>query len=190
MAEQEYRVEGPIPMEPGDLLLLRTDGVDEAMSPSREVFGEERLLRLLSELRATGLEDSDLRLAFIAEIERIDLESSIIAHEGRHAIDARSSFSFMRRGAEKEFRAKLSEVAFSSAPFLALGGGILSKNIGDGSSHGDANERILKGVVEWMEEHGDTIDNLDSEIPLLPQLDRLTDEQLREAFRSMDPMAS
>ncbi len=146
--------------------------------------------RLLTELRAMGLEDSDLRLAFIAEIERIDLESSIIAHEGRHAIDSRSSFSFLRRGAEKEFRAKLSEVAFSSAPFLAMGGGILAHNIGDGSAHGEANERILKGVVEWMKEHGDTIDNLDPEIPLLPQLDRLTDEQLREAFRSMDPMAS
>lgn len=50
VAEQEYRVEGPIPVRPGDLLFLRTDGVDEAMSPSREVFGEERLLGVLAGL--------------------------------------------------------------------------------------------------------------------------------------------
>ena len=46
----------------GDLLLLRTDGVDEAMSPSREVFGEERLLRLLSELRGTAAETALTRI--------------------------------------------------------------------------------------------------------------------------------
>ncbi len=146
--------------------------------------------RLLSELRARGLEGSALRLAFIAEIERIGLESSIIAHEGRHAIDSRSLSNFMRSSAAKEFRAKLSEVAFSSAPSLAMAGGILAKNIGDRSAHGRANERIMKGIVRWMEEHSDTITGLDPNLPLLPQLDRLSAEQLKEAFRSMDPMAS
>ncbi len=48
----------------------------------------------------------------------------------------------------------------------------------------------MKGIVEWMREHSDSIQGLDPDLPLLPQLDRLTDEQLREAFRSMDPMAS
>jgi serine phosphatase RsbU (regulator of sigma subunit) len=56
VAEQEYRVEGPIPVRPGDLLFLRTDGVDEAMSPSREVFGEARILSLLDELRGSQAE--------------------------------------------------------------------------------------------------------------------------------------
>lgn len=146
--------------------------------------------RLLDSLAGTGLESADLRLAFIAEIERINLESSIIAHEGRHAIDSLDFFDFMRRGSEKEFRAKLSEVAFSSAPFLAIGGGILSRNIGDGTSHGDANLRIMEGLVAWMEENREAIADLDPTSPLLPQLDLLTDEQLRQAFRSMDPIAS
>ena len=175
--------------EPKDIALARQNPY--AYLPGLAKRIEHNSYRqLLSELQAKGLEDSELRLAFIAEIERIDLESSIIAHEGRHAIDSRSSFNFMRRGSEKEFRAKLSEVAFSSAPFMAIGGGILSQNIGDGSSHGEANQRIMKGLVEWMREHSDSIEGLDPDLPLLPQLDRLTDEQLREAFRSMDPMAS
>ncbi len=41
-----------------------------------------------------------------------------------------------------------------------------------------------------MEEHSDTITGLDPNLPLLPQLDRLSAEQLKEAVRSMDPMAS
>ncbi len=145
---------------------------------------------VLDELKASGLESCELRLAFIAEIERIDLESSIVAHEGRHAIESQHLLNFMRRPAEKEFRAKLSEVAFSSEPFLAIGGGILSRNIGDGNSHGEANERIMKGIVGWMKEKRTEIDNLDPDIPLLPQLDLLTREQLRQAFRSLDPMVS
>ncbi len=111
--------------EPGDIALAREKA--SAYLPGLAMrIQHNAFRRLLNELRAKGLEDSELRLAFIAEIERIDLESSIIAHEGRHAIDSRSSFNFMRRGSEKEFRAKLSEVAFSSVPFLAIGGGILS----------------------------------------------------------------
>jgi len=175
--------------EPGDIQLARGNPTTYLPGLARRI-GFVAQDRLLNELEASGLESSELRLAFIAEIERIDLESSIVAHEGRHAIESRHLLNFMRRGAEKEFLAKLSEVAFSSAPFLAIGGGILSRNIGDGTSHGEANLRIMKGVVEWMKENRAAIDSLDPDIPLLPQLDLLTDEQLRQAFRSLDPMVS
>ena len=64
VADQKYRVEGPIPMQPGDLLFMRTDGVDEAMSPNREVFGEERLLELLGRVRGKPPEE------VLSEVER------------------------------------------------------------------------------------------------------------------------
>jgi sigma-B regulation protein RsbU (phosphoserine phosphatase) len=38
-------------LEPGDLLLVFTDGATEATSPSGEEFGEARLLELLSRYR-------------------------------------------------------------------------------------------------------------------------------------------
>jgi hypothetical protein len=123
-------------------------------------------------------------------VERIDLESSIIAHEGRHAIEASSLFNFMRPSSKKEFLAKLSEVAFSSFPKLAIGGGILSNSIGDDSAHGIANERIMKGIVRWMNENRKSIEGLNSNLPLLPQMDLLSDEQLRAAFQSMDYLAN
>ena len=156
-----------------------------------ERIGFNHYERLRDRLMAKGLAGARLRLAFIAEIERISFESSIVAHEGRHAIDAQDIMNnWFRSSAVREFRAKLSEVAFSSAPFLALRGGILIRSIGDDTSHGQANERIMKGIVRWMREHTGEIDDLDPGRPLLPQLDQLTDEQLREAFRSMDPLAS
>ncbi|HSR67598.1 MAG TPA: hypothetical protein VLU25_06620 [Acidobacteriota bacterium] len=146
--------------------------------------------KLLTELRSRGLKGPDLKLAFINELNRRIQASSIFAHEGRHALDFRDSMrNFFRSGAEKEFRAKLSEVALAPDPRIALTGGILTANIGDDSSHGQANLRIMKGLVKWMTEHQAGIQGFDQSRPVLPQLDLLTDDQLREAFRSMDPWA-
>jgi sigma-B regulation protein RsbU (phosphoserine phosphatase) len=38
-----YPVRGPIRLDPGDVLLLRTDGIDEAMDPQRRMYGDDRL---------------------------------------------------------------------------------------------------------------------------------------------------
>ena len=136
-----------------------------------------------------GLPEQERRAAFTRELSRRTHASSILAHEGRHAIDKRTPLSFLRRHAEKEYRAKLSEVALAPDPGLALTGGILSANIGGSSNHGQANERIVKVLVGWMRAHEHQIQGLDSSRPHLPQLDLLTDEQLRAAVRESDPLA-
>ncbi|HJW95119.1 MAG TPA: hypothetical protein VJ901_16000 [Thermoanaerobaculia bacterium] len=123
------------------------------------------------------------RARWVAELARMTQESSIFAHEGRHAIDAQ--YAHIRSDAERELRAKLSELAFGPDPRLALADGIIVPNVGSDSPHGQANLRIMKGLVEWMKAHA----KLDPKRPVLPQLDTLTDEQLREAARSMDPWA-
>ncbi len=126
-----------------------------------------------------------MRLRYLAELERAVQESSIFAHEGRHAIDKRAGESSSRN---LEFTAKLSEVAFAPEPRLAVGG-IFDANIGDSSPHGQANLKVMKGLVAWMKAHKGEIGELDSERPLLPQFDLLTDDQIRAAFRSMDSLA-
>ena len=143
---------------------------------------------LLERLRGKGLADENLRLAFLSEYERVTQESSIFAHEGRHAIDQRLKTS-LRPSWKAEYYAKLSQVVFSTYPRLALDG-IFTASIGDSTPHGQANRNIMKGVVKWMKKHPDAIRGLDPERPLLPQFDLMTDDQIRELFRSMDPLAS
>ena len=43
----EFPTGPPTTLEPGELVLLLTDGVVEAISPDRELFGVERLLGLV-----------------------------------------------------------------------------------------------------------------------------------------------
>ena len=49
--DQEYEVRGPIPLNPGDLVFVATDGAEETMNSSRETFGVERLKEFLTESR-------------------------------------------------------------------------------------------------------------------------------------------
>ncbi|MCB9868339.1 MAG: SpoIIE family protein phosphatase [Planctomycetes bacterium] len=48
---QDYQVRGPIPLRSGDLIFVRTDGVEETMNAAREVYGVERLKAFLSSHR-------------------------------------------------------------------------------------------------------------------------------------------
>jgi hypothetical protein len=148
---------------------------------------EQGLLEFLDDERARGLAGGTLRSAFVAAADRAVIESSIFAHEGRHAIDAQ--FEKIEDSAEREYRAKLSEIAFATAPRLAFGG-ILTDDIGSPTPHGQANLKVMKGLVAWMAAHRAEIAGLEADAPLLPQLDKLTDEQLGAAARSLDPMAA
>ena len=76
-------------------------------------------------------------------------------------------------------------MAFSKYPKLAFAEGILRQ---ENPAHENANKRIIKGVVNWMEKNTKTIKNIDTSRPLLPQLDLLTEEQLVRAVRSFDPL--
>lgn len=145
--------------------------------------------RILDELENRDFDDADLRAAFTRELARRQHASSILAHEGRHAIDKRTPLSFLRSHAEKEYRAKLSEVVLAPDPGLALTGGIFMGNIGSDSSHGQANERIVKDLVAWMRQHEGRVEGFDRSRPHLPQLDLLSDDQLRDALREVDPLA-
>ena len=143
--------------------------------------------RLHDRLQREGLAGDALRLAFVSAYASAVEESSIFAHEGRHFID-RQHRVLPTSSWKKEFTAKLSEVAFAPEPRLALGA-IFSSNIGDGGAHGRANAAIMKGIVRWMEGNSAAIDAFDPALPTLVQFDKLADEQIRDAFRAMDPAA-
>ena len=141
---------------------------------------------LIDSLRRAGVPDSTLGREFVRVASRLIRESSIIAHEGRHAIDDALDPRFSPE--EREFHAKLSEIAFAARPKMVMSA-IVHPNIGDATPHGRANARVMLGLIRWMRAHGSEIRGFDGKLPVLPQLPLLTDAQLRQAFRSMDPLA-
>jgi hypothetical protein len=143
---------------------------------------------IMDGLKAKGTPPSELKRRFLDEHDRIDLEANFFAHEGRHSLDAQA-YGDALDSEELEFRAKLSEIAFSDQPRFSFRS-IVNPNIADPKSpHGRANKRIMQGLVAWMDKNRTAIAGLDPARPLLPQLDKLGDEQMRAAMRSMDPWA-
>lgn len=140
---------------------------------------------LRAELLGQGLSGDALRDAFLRRTSLDKFESSIWAHEGRHAID--KLIFKINDSVELEYRAKMSEAVFARRPRGVLSS--LLSPVGPPSAHGRANQRLLEGIVAWMKEHAAEIAGLVPQSPLLPQLDKLSDDQLRAAFRSMDPLA-
>jgi len=141
---------------------------------------------LIDSLRGSGVPDSLLGSAFVNVASQLIRESSIIAHEGRHAID--DAFGPSLGPEEREFRAKLSEIAFAAHPKIVMSS-VVHPNIGDATPHGRANARVMLGLIRWMRANASSISGLDVHTPILPQLPLLSDSQLRTAFRSMDPLA-
>lgn len=142
-------------------------------------------LSLYNRLKGENLSGTALMKGFVAELERIVQDYSIFAHEGRHVIDKRDG---IKSSEELEFRAKLSEIAFAEYPKMAFAGGIYGSNLGGKTPHGQANLRIVKGLVAWMEDHKSKIAEFDQSKPTIMQVDKLTDEQLVTAIQSMDPL--
>jgi hypothetical protein len=140
-------------------------------------------LTLLDSLRRSGLSGNALREQFVRQLSDETQQFSIFQHEGRHAIDQAMGWHV-----EAEFTAKLAQVEFGPRAQTAFRG-IMTPSVGDGTPHGQADEHVLRGLMDWMARHASHIEHLDRGQPLLPQVPLLTGAQLRAAFRSMDPLA-
>jgi hypothetical protein len=143
-------------------------------------------LALLDSLRASG-DSASLRRRFVEALASETRAFSIFAHEGRHAIDQ----AMAREGAppvEAEFTAKLAQVEFGPRPETAFRG-IMTASVGDKTPHGRADSHVLNGLAAWMTAHTSEIPHLDPSAAMLPQIPLLRGDQLRAAFRGMDPLA-
>jgi serine phosphatase RsbU (regulator of sigma subunit) len=93
--------EAELVMAPGDLLLLYTDGVTDAISPSRERFGDERLLAAIASVRGGSAHEvvaaiRDRVLAFQGTAEPAD-DLTLVAI-GRHPSGRRRRARVATRG--------------------------------------------------------------------------------------------
>jgi hypothetical protein len=130
----------------------------------------------------------DLRRIFLDEYWRATFQQSMFAHEGRHAID-RSLVTGLTRfdDSNLEYRAKLSEIALAHFPRLALLN-INDPTVGGDTGHGIANARVLRGFGAWIEANRARVRGFDPAAPLIAQIDRLSDGQIRAVARSLDPI--
>jgi sigma-B regulation protein RsbU (phosphoserine phosphatase) len=63
MFPQTRYEEGTLALNTGDVLIVFTDGVTEALNPAEEEFGEERLKELLRAVSGLGVEEMSARVA-------------------------------------------------------------------------------------------------------------------------------
>ena len=140
---------------------------------------------ILDSLSRETMSSAERQAAFVRLLFDQLTETTIALHESRHLTDMRHP-SPRRSKADAEFRAKIDEVAFASRPRLALTA-ILHPNVGAATPHGQANRRIMLGLIRWIRGHTSEIVGFDASVPALVQLPLLGDAQLRAAFQSMRP---
>jgi hypothetical protein len=125
------------------------------------------------------------REAFLAEYLRVNVNQSIELHEGRHILDQAAKPEIGELSDDDlEFRGKLAELTFGDVPKMSL---MAMTNILIGGPHGVANEKIVRALSAWAETHPDEVPGYDRALPPQPQLDKLSDEQIRGVARSLDP---
>lgn len=142
---------------------------------------------LYNKLYSQGLRGNNLKLAFLSTYENYRIEASILGHEGRHSIEKKYLHEKFKNWSneEREFHAKLSQIIFSTEPRLELAGMITSISE---SEHGLANKRIVDIAIDWIKNNKNLIEGFSSDKPIFSQLYLLTNEQIKECYKSTDPL--
>ena len=137
--------------------------------------------QILDSLKAIGFHNGELRKQFISIFNNIEYDHNI-NHEGRHAIDFNTLSKLkLMNDADLEFRATLSQIYFSKYPLLDIRFEV------NNTPHGLANKKLLGLILNWMEQNKEKINGFDKSKPILPQLDLLTNKQLRNIIESLEP---
>ena len=137
--------------------------------------------------RSKAKDEEGVRRAFLAEFARANFDQSIYVHEGRHAIDAVVAGDKKVDQVTLEYQAKLSELALAAYPRMALRN--MNRSLEGDGPHDKAGARIFDEYRKWMESHRGELIGYDPAVAALAQLDKLTDMQLREVARALDPLA-
>jgi hypothetical protein len=173
--------------------LRASDRLTAAKTPLSFLPGVRARLRLrgidtlATMVRAEALPGQDFEGEFRRAYWDALVASSIVAHEGRHVLDQASYAGACElSNAELEYRAKLSEIRFATVPMLALSS-IYSPLFSGESGHGIANRRLASDLAAWIAGHSSEVVNYDFNLAPLEQLDQLTDQQLVDIAKSLEP---
>ena len=142
--------------------------------------------RIAAVARTKSTDEVSFRRAFLAEYFRANFDQSIKVHEGRHAIDNSLGMRDNVDQAVLEYQAKLSELALTAYPRMAL----INMNRaleGDGP-HDRAGARVFDELRKWIEVNSKQVIGYDPALPAIVQIDKLTDAQIGEIARGLDPL--
>ena len=155
-----------------------------------EGLNDRLQLQLIDRVAAVALSKStdgaSFRRAFLAEFSRANFDQSIYKHEGRHSIDEVLGITGKVAQPVLEYQAKLSELALGDYPRMALHN--MNRNVEGTGMHDLAVAKLFDEYRKWMEAHTGEIMGYDPSIPVLAQFDKLSDDQIREIARSLDPL--
>lgn len=142
--------------------------------------------RVAAVARTKSDDEAGFRRAFLAEYSRANLDQSITKHEGRHAIDNSLGLGDNVDQAVLEYQAKLSELALTDYPRMALRN--MNRSLDGDGPHDRAGARIFADYRQWIETHSNQVIDFDPALPAIVQIDKLSDSQIREVARSLDPL--
>ena len=108
--------------------------------------------------------------------------TSTFIHEGQHALD---NLHFDFEQWELEYRAKLTEIVYGEMPFLSLSD-LLNRDIGNENlSHGKANTKIFKDIIEHIYKNKDKYPLIDTNKNILMQLTNLDSETIKDIAKQI-----
>jgi len=140
--------------------------------------------QVVGDIKSAGEADDN---AFQGRYWRALIGATITIHEGRHVLDQKQYTGEQALSSEElEYRAKLSELQFAEYPRLSLSK-MVNGQIGSESNHGKANTRILKELGVWINGNAANVEGFDATRPVLSQIDKLSDKQMRLFACSRDP---
>ena len=145
----------------------------------------DALKDLYQELSLQGLQDQELKLAFLSKYEFYRYEASILAHEGRHSIEKKYLADEFKKWSneEREYHAKLSQIVFATEPRLELVG--MLGDLGN-SGHAKANQRIVGNAIDWIKKNQEQIAGYSKDRSEFSQIHLLSREQLKECYQQAD----
>jgi hypothetical protein len=146
----------------------------------------DALDKLHNRLITNGLEGIVLQLKFIEQYELYRDNATMFAHEGRHSIDrVVLGDGYRALGSAKiEYRGRLSQIAFSASPKFELAN--MLNGVGS-SPTGQSNKMILDVFETWINANKDDIPNYESNKLPIAQLYKLTDTQIIDCIKNVDP---
>lgn len=142
--------------------------------------------QVMATARSKAPDEASIRRTFLAEYSRANFNQSMLTHEGRHAIDESLGVAKNVEQPVVEYQAKLSELALALYPRMALQN--LNLNLEGEGPHDRAGAKVFDEYRKWMEAHTDQIMGYDPKLPVLVQLDKLSDDQIREIAGGLDPL--